>query len=484
MPLVLDPPTRAFLEALAALPPIEQVSVDYARAGTRLGQAGGARAPAEIADRVIPAGPHGELKIRVIRPVGAVGPLPGVVYFHGGGWVVGDAESYDRFAREIAVGSGAAVVFVDYKRAPEARFPAIHEEAYAAVEWVRDNGAEIGVRGDRLALAGDSAGGNIAASVARLCGIRAGPRLLLQVLLCPNTSASFDFPSHREFAKGPFVTRAAMDWFLDHYQPDVSARADPILSPLESPLADLRGLAPALVVTAEYDALRDEGEAYARRLVEAGVPVTATRYLSTIHTFMVENQLAGTTPSRAATEQICSALRAALADDHGAQTATAPRHAPLGFMASDAEFLREFESQRWPLERWRHRDHVRLAYLCLRAGTFAAAADRVRSGIKAHNAAHGVPDGPVSGYHETMTIAWLRLVEVALAEYGPEATADAFCDAHPELMEKKSLRLFYSRDLFMSEQAKREFVEPDLAPLPVARALRRAAQHDSREGAR
>jgi hypothetical protein len=138
-------------------------------------------------------------------------------------------------------------------------------------------------------------------------------------------------------------------------------------------------------------------------------------------------------------------------------------------MASDAEFLASFEAQRWPLDQWHHRDHIRLAYLYLRSLPFDQATDRIRAGIRAHNAAHGVPDQPTSGYHETMTIAWLRLVEVVLQEYGPEETADAFCDAHPELSQKKTLRLFYSKERFMSAEAKAVFVEPDLAPLPRAR---------------
>ncbi|MBL8880104.1 MAG: hypothetical protein JNG88_13380 [Phycisphaerales bacterium] len=138
-------------------------------------------------------------------------------------------------------------------------------------------------------------------------------------------------------------------------------------------------------------------------------------------------------------------------------------------MTSDAEFVRDFEEQRWPLDRWHHRDHVRLAYLFLRDGRFEQAAGRLRAGIKAHNAAHGIVDAPTQGYHETMTLAWLRLVEFVLAEYGPEENGDAFCDAHPELLQKKTLRLFYSKDLFMSPRAKVEFVEPDLAPFPKAR---------------
>lgn len=140
-------------------------------------------------------------------------------------------------------------------------------------------------------------------------------------------------------------------------------------------------------------------------------------------------------------------------------------------MAGDAQFIREFEAQRWPLEQWHHRDHIRLAYLYLRRYPFDEAAAKLREGIRAHNAAHGIPDQPTMGYHETMTIAWLRLVEAMLIEYGPppDGTGEAFCDAHPELSEKKMLRLFYSRDRFMSPEAKARFLEPDLAPLPVPR---------------
>ncbi len=138
-------------------------------------------------------------------------------------------------------------------------------------------------------------------------------------------------------------------------------------------------------------------------------------------------------------------------------------------MATDAEFVRLFESQAWPLAQWHHRDHVRLAYLMLREGTFEQAAERIRRGIRAHNAKHGIVDTPTTGYHETMTLAWLWLVAAILDEYGPAQTADAFCDAHPELMEKKALRLFYSKERFMSAEAKVRFVEPDLAPLPRSR---------------
>jgi hypothetical protein len=138
-------------------------------------------------------------------------------------------------------------------------------------------------------------------------------------------------------------------------------------------------------------------------------------------------------------------------------------------MFCDEEFVAAFEAHWWPLDKWHHRDHIRLAYLYLKAMPFEAAVAKIREGIRAHNATHGITDAPTSGYHETMTVAWMRLVELALREYGPEDSGEAFCEAHPELMQKKTLRLFYSKDLFMSARAKAEFVEPDLAPLPRAR---------------
>lgn len=148
-------------------------------------------------------------------------------------------------------------------------------------------------------------------------------------------------------------------------------------------------------------------------------------------------------------------------------------------MTSDADFVREFEARRWPLEQWHHRDHVRLAYLYLRQGTFEQAADRLRAGLKAYIAAHGIVDTPTQGYHETLTLAWLRLVEMILAEYGPEESGEAFCDAHPELSQTKTLRLFYSKDLLTSPRAKFTFLAPDLAPLPTARGAERGERPPS-----
>jgi acetyl esterase len=239
--------------------------------------------------------------------------LPAVVFVHGGGWVVGGKDTHDRLVREIAHGAEAAVVVVDYSRSPEARYPVAVEEVYAVLAWVRSHGGSIGVDPTRVALVGDSAGGNLVAAVTLLGRSRGGPTADLQVLLCPATDTSFSQPSYAEFGDGYFLTRDGLQWAWDQYVPDSMAREASMVAPLRASMSELAGLPPALVITAECDILRDEGEAYARRLIAAGVRVTATRYLGTIHAFTVLNPLAHTPATRAAVGQITHALRDALA---------------------------------------------------------------------------------------------------------------------------------------------------------------------------
>jgi len=267
------------------------------------------RKPANVEDRNLPAGPSGETPVRIIRPKGATGVLPAVMYFHGGGWVFGDKTTHERLCREIAHGAKAVVIAVDYARSPEHRYPAAIEQAYAATRWVADHAAELRVDPARLAVAGDSSGGNMAAVVAILAKQRGGPRLACQVLHFPATDCTFDTPSHREFANDPFLSRAMMEWFWNQYLPDPAVRREITASPLRASLDQLRGLPPALVITAEVDVLRDEGEAYAHKLIEAGVPVTATRYLASIHSFMFIDPLAATPASISATAQTNAFIR-------------------------------------------------------------------------------------------------------------------------------------------------------------------------------
>jgi len=265
--------------------------------------------PIDGEDRTIPGGPTGEVSLRIIRPQAITGALPGIMYFHGGGWILGNKETHDRLIREVANRAQATVVFVDYTPSPEAKYPVAIEQAYAATKWVAENGSSIGVDTSRLAVVGDSVGGNMVAAVTLLARQRNGPQIGFQVLCYPVTDANFDTPSYREFGgDGYWLTRAAMQWFWDNYAP-VTERNQPTASPLRTPLEQLRGLPPALIITDENDVLRDEGEAYAHKLMAAGVPVIATRYLGTIHDFMMLNPITQTPAPRAAIAQVTSTLR-------------------------------------------------------------------------------------------------------------------------------------------------------------------------------
>jgi acetyl esterase len=305
----LDATIERFLQALVARggPPLYTLPPEEARAltaGVQTGQH--LRFEADSEDCTISGGPTGEIALRLVRPRGLSGPLPTVLYFHGGGWVLGDKETHDRLVREIAIGAQATVVFVEYARVPEVHYPAAVEQAYAATQWIATNGAGIRVDVTRLAVTGDSAGGTLAKE-------RGGPRIAFQVLFYPVTDARFDTPSYTQFADGPWLMRKAMEWFWDRYAPGVAARSEPTAAPLRATLEQLRGLPPALIITAEVDVLRDEGEAYAHQLLAAGVAVTAVRYLGAIHDFLMLNPIAASLPTRAALAQATAALRSAFA---------------------------------------------------------------------------------------------------------------------------------------------------------------------------
>jgi acetyl esterase len=271
-----------------------------------------AKVPAAIEDTTFPVGPTGSVRIRIVRPEGATGVLPAVVYLHGGGWVLGDADTHDRLVRELAVGANVALFFVDYDRAPEAQYPVQIEQGYAATKWVAEHGAALRIDPARLAVAGDSVGGNLTAAVTLMAKQRGGPRLAFQVLFYPVTDADFGTASYTAFANGPWLTKPAMEWFWNAYLPDVAARKQITATPLSATLEQLAGLPPALLIVDENDVLRDEGEAYARKLIQAGVPVTSTRYNATIHDFVMLNALAETPAVRGAVQQAIDALRGAL----------------------------------------------------------------------------------------------------------------------------------------------------------------------------
>ncbi|MYW20118.1 alpha/beta hydrolase fold domain-containing protein, partial [Streptomyces sp. SID2955] len=263
----------------------------------------------------VPGGPTGSVRTRVVKPAGATGTLPVVLYIHGAGWVFGNAHTHDRLVRELAVGAGAAVVFPEYDLSPEARYPVAVEQNYAVARWVAEQGAGKGLDGSRLAVAGDSVGGNMTAALTLMAKERGGPALVQQVLFYPVTDADFDTPSYHQFATGYFLRRDGMRWFWDQYTTDEAERAQITASPLRATTEQLTGLPPALVVTAEADVLRDEGEAYANKLREAEVPVTAVRFQGIIHDFVMLDALRGTHAAQAAIDLAVRTLRTAL---HGA----------------------------------------------------------------------------------------------------------------------------------------------------------------------
>jgi acetyl esterase len=278
----LDPQARATLDAVAALglPPFEQGTPDAARAGlaARRKVTTAPAAPVDsIEDRHV-----GGVPARVYRP-SAQRPLPTLVYFHGGGWVLGDVDVYDGTVRDLANASGCMVVSVDYRLAPEHKFPAAADDAFAATAWVAENAGEIGADPGRLAVGGDSAGGNLAAAVTLMARDRGGPKIAFQLLIYPVTDQSFETPSYHENAEGYGLTRKQMMWFSGHYLRGPADADDPLASPLRA--ESLRGLPPALVITAGYDPLRDEAEQYAVRLKAAGVEVQVERYPGLIHGF-------------------------------------------------------------------------------------------------------------------------------------------------------------------------------------------------------
>ena len=304
--------TQAFLNALAAAGgrPIETLSPAEARAVLVSAQAGAkvTLPPAEVSERVIHLNGQ-DLRLNIVRPQGAKGALPVFMFFHGGGWILGDFPTHERFVRDLVADSGAVAVFVNYTPSPEAHYPVAINQAYAATKWVAEHGSEIGVDGKRLAVAGNSVGGNMAAVVALMAKEKGTPVIRAQILFWPVTDANFENASYDEFAEGHFLTRSMMEWFWDAYTTNPSERQEIYASPLLAAPEQLQGLPPALIQTAEKDVLRDEGEAYGRKLDAAGVTVVATRYNGMIHDFGLLNVLSGVPATRAALHQASEELK-------------------------------------------------------------------------------------------------------------------------------------------------------------------------------
>ena len=282
--MAIDLGTAGLLEQMAAGggKPLHESTPEEARAfGEALGaMAGPAPAMARVQEHVV-AVTDGEVPVRVLVPLDS--PAGVIVYYHGGGWVIGTIDEFDTIARKLAERTSCAVVLVDYRLAPEHRYPTAVDDSYAALEWVSAHMDEIAGADVPLMVAGDSAGGNIAAVMAVRARDRNGPSLDLQVLIYPVTDADFERKSYVDPENQLLLTRDAMIWFWDHYVPDASRRSEPDASPLQTP--DLSGLPPAVVLTAEYDPLRDEGEAYARKLEEHGVDVSYRQFDGQIHGF-------------------------------------------------------------------------------------------------------------------------------------------------------------------------------------------------------
>jgi acetyl esterase len=249
------------------------------------------------------------IKLYIMKPEHTTG-TPGVLLFiHGGVWIVGNFENHKRLLRDLVVGSGQTGVFVEYTPLPEAKFPVQLEESYAALEWVAEHAGEFGADGSRIAIAGNSVGGNMAAALTLMSKDRKGPKIRYQVLMIPATDASVDTASYHKYGTGRFLARAFMEYGWNLYVPDTATRDNPYVSPLRADTEELKGLPPALVVTAENDPLRDEGEAYARKLKGADVPVAAVRYNGTIHDFVLLNALRHVPSTEAALEQISESIR-------------------------------------------------------------------------------------------------------------------------------------------------------------------------------
>ena len=314
-PVVLEPESQAFVEATAKPPFLYELTPAEARKVLDDVQAAPIdKLPVEDRWITVPAG-VGDVRVRIVRPPDAVGTLPVILYMHGGGWVLGSADTHDRLVRELADGTEAAVVFVEYDRSPEAHYPVAIEQGYATAQWIVREGDANQLNPERIAVAGDSVGGGMTAALALMAKERGDVRFVQQSMYYPVTDAAMDTGSYEQFAEGYFLTAKSMAWFWDAYLPDVERRSEPYASPLRASDEQLDGLPPAFLIVDEADVLRDEGEAYAARLRAAGVPVTTVRYDGITHDFMMLNPLSGTHATRAAIAQATAFLRKAL---HGA----------------------------------------------------------------------------------------------------------------------------------------------------------------------
>lgn len=305
--------TAAFVKNLEAAggPPLYTLTPQQAREVLNQAQAGPVQLPEVVReDLELPVGPGGRTAVRIVRPVQGRAPLPFMLYLHGGGWIMGNKETHNRLVSELVAKSGRAAVFVDYTPSPEARYPVAIEQDYAVLKHLAETGEKYSLSPERPIVVGDSVGGNMALALA-LKAKGPGPRVQSLILFYPVTDAGLDTESYHDFAEGPWLTKKAMEWFWEAYLPDKAQRSEPGVSPFKASLEELEGLPPTLIITAENDVLRDEGEAMAFKLDQAGVPAASVRLNGTIHDFVMLNALAGTGPAQAAVKLAVAAVKAA-----------------------------------------------------------------------------------------------------------------------------------------------------------------------------
>jgi acetyl esterase/lipase len=309
--VVLEPAAQELAEATSKPPFLYQL--DYAEARAVLEDLQAApvdKLPIDEEWITVPS-PFGDARVRIIKPQGADGILPVILYMHGGGWVLGNATTHDRLVRELAVGANAALAFVEYPNSPEAHYPVAIEQGYATARWIVREGSSKGLDPSRIAVAGESVGGDMTAALTLMAKERGDVQFVHAGIYYPVTDAAMDTGSYDEFAEGPYLTRKAMEWFWDAYTTDPGQRSEITASPNQATIEQLKGLPPTLLLVDEADVLRDEGEAYAAKLRMAGVPVTTVRYDGTVHDFMLLNSLSQTKAARAAIAQATAFLRRA-----------------------------------------------------------------------------------------------------------------------------------------------------------------------------
>jgi acetyl esterase len=311
-PIVLEPAAQQVADAFSKPPFLYEMAPADARKVLEDAQSAPiSKLPVDEEWITVPA-PVGDVRVGIIKPQGATGMLPVIVYMHGGGWILGNAGTHDRLVRELAVGARAALAFVEYPNSPEAHYPTAIEQGYATAQWITRDGASKGLDASRMAVAGESVGGNMTAALALMAKERGDVTFVQQSMYYPVTDAAMNTASYEQFATGYYLTRKGMEWFWDAYTSDPAQRAEITASPNQASTEQVAGLPPTYLCVDEADVLRDEGEAYAAKLRSAGVPVTTVRYDGTIHDFMLLNALSETSATRAAIDQATVFLRAGL----------------------------------------------------------------------------------------------------------------------------------------------------------------------------